>query len=144
MANYKKYNLLLLFLLTGMIFVSDYSFSNDKNLKPEYFYGKVVYSDSNIPVNNGNVRIISVNNSDESRIIIAVSEIGENGEFRIPRNLVPQADGMEIMAYANDLDNIEFQYETKVTDFKEALETTDGKFDIILTVNRIMKSDSKD
>lgn len=48
------------------------------------------------------------------------------------------------MAYANDLDNIEFQYETKVTDFKEALETTDGNFDIIITVNRIMKSDSKD
>lgn len=144
MANYKKYNLLLFFLLTGMLLITDYSFSNDKNLKPEYFYGKVVYSDSNIPVNNGQVRIISVNNTGETRNIIAVSEISENGEFRLPRSLVPQTDGMEIMAYANDLDNIEFQYETKVTDFKEALETTDGKFDIIITVNRIMKSDSKD
>ena len=63
MANYKKYNLLLFFLLTGMLLITDYSFSNENNLKPEYFYGKVVYSDSNIPVNNGQVRIISVNNT---------------------------------------------------------------------------------
>ncbi len=144
MANYKKYNLLLLFLLTGMLFTTDYSFSNDKNLKPEYFYGKVVYSDSNFPVNNGNVKIVSADISAEERKVFAEAEIGENGEFRIPRNLVPQTDGMEIMAYANDLDNIEFQYETKVTDFTKALESTDGKFDIILTVNRIRNSESKD
>ena len=144
MANYKKYNLLLLFLLTGMLFTTDYSFSNDKNLKPEYFYGKVVYSDSNFPVNNGNVKIVSADISAEERKVFAEAEIGENGEFTIPRNLVPQADGMEIMAYANDLDNIEFQYETKVTDFTKALESTDGKFDIILTVNRIRNSESKD
>lgn len=144
MVNHKKYNLLLIILLTSILFQTNNSLSSGKNITPEYVYGKVVYSDNNAPVNNGNVTVRAINISGESGKVFEKAEINENGEFRLSRNIIQQTDEMEIMAYANDLDNIEFQFETRVSDLKSALKTSDGKFDIILTVNRISNTNSKD
>ncbi len=144
MVKHKKYHLLLFYLLAGIFMNADKSFSNDNNLIPDYIYGKVVYADNKSPVSNGNVKVTSVNVSGEKEKVIEIVEINENGEFRISRNLVPETDEIEIMAYANDLDNIEFQFETMETNLENALKTADGKFDIILTVERIINPDLND
>ncbi|HMS64453.1 MAG TPA: hypothetical protein PKD83_04270 [Ignavibacteria bacterium] len=136
MLNSNKINLKLIFGLFSLMFFTNTVYSGENSIRPDYYYGKVVYSDNNIPVNGGFVKIYFSANGQNAEKIIAITEIQTNGVFKFPRSLITQTDGIKIMAYANDIDNNQILFESKTTDFMNLLTKGDGKYDLLISVKR--------
>ncbi|MBV6480192.1 MAG: hypothetical protein HGGPFJEG_03044 [Ignavibacteria bacterium] len=125
----------MIFFITFLV----YSLSCISNLKadvPEYVNGKVIYSDSKIPVNGGIIRVIRVDEINGEEVLIESTVIQQNGTFKLLKETIQQTDGVKIMAYPNDYDNGENDFEPKDSDLKNALESNDKEFSIIISVDK--------
>lgn len=129
------------FFLTAFI-ISNSVYYVSASDNPDYIYGKVIFSDNNIPVNAGFIKVLSTALKTENPSVLYTTEINQNGTFRIPGYIMLQTDGIKIMAYANDLDNSGMNFEPAVKELNSVLKN-DGKVsEIIIKVNRIRKTET--
>lgn len=107
-------------------------------IKPDYIYGKVVYSDNNNPVNTGFVKVYITDEFNNETKILCIEKISGNGVFRIPKEYVLSSDHPKIMAYANDYDNANPPFKTFVSDIGSIMKKS-GDYDMIISVVRNMR-----
>lgn len=123
------------------ILISSYSGITNAGInevKPDYIYGKVVYSDNNIPVNSGFVKVYITDEFNNEVKILCIEKIGGNGVFRIQKEFVLNSDHPKIMAYANDYDNANSIFKTFTSDIKSVLKKS-GDYDMIISVERNLR-----
>lgn len=119
--NYKMISLLI-------SIISVYNFcSADLIAGSKQISGKVIYSDNKSPVSEGTVKIFKINGTDGRGSVIDKVSIDKSGNFifTLPIKL-NQTDGIKIMAYPNDYDNIEPPYhpstvEISIKSIKESI-----------------------
>ncbi|MBL8007475.1 MAG: hypothetical protein JNJ56_08090 [Ignavibacteria bacterium] len=128
------------FLFLAILFSSYSEITNAgvTEVKPDYIYGKVVYSDNNNPVNTGFVKIYLTDEFNNEIKILCIEKIGGNGVFRIPKEYVLNSDHPKIMAYANDYDNANPLFKTFTSDISSVMKKS-GDYDMIISVDRNMK-----
>lgn len=120
------------------IFLSAYTVKAGFNADvPEYVHGKVIYTDSKIPVSGGIIKVIRFDDLNGEEVLIESTVIQQNGTFRLLKETIQQTDGIKIMAYPNDYDNGENDFEPKDTELKKALESNDKEFSIIINVDKV-------
>lgn len=128
--------IVLIYLIS--IFLFSLSATNVINADvPDYVIGKVIYSDSKIPVSGGTIKVIRTDEISGEEILIESTVIQQNGIFKLLKESIQQTDGIKIMAYPNDYDNGENDFEPKDTELKEAIDNSDKEFSIIISVDKV-------
>ncbi|MBK8553072.1 MAG: hypothetical protein IPL53_19220 [Ignavibacteria bacterium] len=134
----KKYLILLLLIVSGLLL----SQQNEATATDKYIYGKVLYSDNLTPVSEGNIKVFMYSELSKTEVVIEKTTINPNGEFKIS---VPPltANGIKIMAYPNEIDNIQNPFEKKVIDYDLALKNRSGENEIIIKVEKLISNKSQ-
>lgn len=134
-----KYSRTLIYIICMILFTLKLSTASVDG----FVLGMIKYSDTKEPVESG---IIKVFVSDKSEKVIRVLEtvIIDNGSFRITNNPNLNTDGIKIMAYPNDVDNPESQFDPMVTDFKSAANSSRKKNEIVIYVERSETNESRE
>lgn len=127
----KKYLILLLLIVCVLLLNQQY----EAKASDKYIYGKVLYSDNLTPVSEGNIKVYMYSGLSKSEVVIEKTTINANGEFKIS---VPPltANGIKIMAYPNEIDNIQNLFEKKVIDYELTLKSREGEREIIIRVEK--------
>lgn len=126
--------ILIYFISCFLFYNSVYSFNFTD--QPEYINGKVIYTDTQLPVNGGFVKIYWTEKENGKEIILENSVIQQNGTFKIFKETIQQTDGIKIMAYPNDYENFENNFEPKSLDLKEVIEVSENEYSIIIKVEK--------
>lgn len=144
MFKLNQKHLKLIICLLSLLMFSNTILSAENPNRPDYYFGKVIYSDNHNPVNSGYVKIyLSSVNQIEGKVLATV-EIQSDGIFKLPKGIIHETNGIKIMAYANDLDNFGNEFEPLILDFQNSLKHSNEKFDIILSVVRTENTEVKD
>ncbi|MBS1518353.1 MAG: T9SS type A sorting domain-containing protein [Bacteroidetes bacterium] len=104
---------------------------------PDFISGKVVYSDDNSPVTGGNVNILSPDKDAGTFSIIGTVSIEPDGSFKVGRKIILQTDDIKIMAYPNDVDNNESQFEPKTIEVRNSEIMENDNFELLIVVDRV-------
>lgn len=139
MKNANKKYLILLLLIVSVLLLNQ---QNEAIAADNYIYGKVLYSDNLTPVSEGNIKVYMYSALSKSEVEIEKTTINPNGEFKIS---VPPltANGIKIMAYPNEIDNIQNPFEKKVIDYDLALNNKAGENEIVIKVEKLKNNKSQ-
>lgn len=136
MFNLKQKHLKLIICLFSLMLFSNAIISAENPNRPDYYFGKVIFTDNLNPVQSGFVKVYTSENNQIDGKVLAIVEIQSDGVFKLPKGIIHQTDGIKIMAYANDLDNFGSEFNPLILDFQNAMKNSDEKFDIIIRVVR--------
>jgi Secretion system C-terminal sorting domain len=133
--NNTKYLLVLISAINILFIIQPgRNFANDK--APKYISGKVIYADTKSPVADGMIKVFMINDLTNQGSILETTPIESNGEFRLI--IQPfETDGVKIMAYPNDYDNLESPFEPKVIDEDKIFSSGNNEYSVTIEVNRI-------
>ncbi len=121
--------------LTGNAFAN----KGDKN----FVTGKVIYSDNQCPVTEGNIKVFNSSESGSQEAILEITNIQSNGEFKISSHSIELMDGIKIMAYPNDADNPTIFFEPQILDINKALKNSNDQYSLIIQVQRVKSNSTK-
>lgn len=136
MFNLNKKQITLIICIFSFMLFSNAVISEENRNKPDYYFGKVVFTDNHNPVKSGYVKIYTAESNQVDGKVLAIVEIQSDGVFKLPKEILNNTDRIKIMAYANDLDNFGGEFNPLTLDFQNALKNSDEKFDIIISVVR--------
>jgi hypothetical protein len=136
MFNLNQKHIKLIICLFSLMLFSDAIISAEKSNRPDYYFGKVIFTDTHNPVQSGFVKVYTSENNQIDGKVLAIVEIQSDGVFKLPKGIIHQTDGIKIMAYANDLDNFGNEFNPIIMDFQNSMKNSDEKFDIIISVVR--------
>lgn len=134
----QKYSAVLIFILS-IVTLTGFTNFNYFVKSPDYIFGKVIFSDNRSTVNTGFVKVFKSENKDTEYNFLQIAAIDQNGVFKLNRNVVSETDGIKIMAYVNDVENMVNEFEPKVMDIKEALSVNGERYEMLIIVERNKK-----
>lgn len=129
-----KYFLFLTVLTISLgLFSSQTVYSNNNAANIE---GSVIFSDDKTPVNEGQIKVFLINEINREGSILQSVILDQNGKFKL--TVPPQywQNGIKIMAYPNDFDNIGNPFEPAVADIKKITPDQSTYF-VTIEVNRV-------
>lgn len=136
------YKIISVFSVVSVYIILNFAFTENlystvPSEQTEYVKGKVVYSGSNIPVNGGKIKVYKFSQDGDKEITLENTIIQTDGTFRINReNIHHTADGIKIMAYPNDYENLINSFEPKELDLQKSLQNSEKEFEIIISVEK--------
>ncbi|MEO8666528.1 MAG: T9SS type A sorting domain-containing protein [Ignavibacteria bacterium] len=119
-----------------LIILSNVSDSKKIFASADFILGRVVYSDNNSPVTQGNIRVYR--STKESEAVIESATINSNGEFLLSGSIGLTTDEIKIMAYPDDpLDNMgTTPFDPYVTEIENTITDPEAKYSLIIKVQR--------